>query len=571
MENLFLYVAKASGTLFLFYSIYILFLRKETFFNSNRWFLLGGIITSVVIPFITITKYITVEPQPLFFSDAITANTITTPQASINWLQILSIIYITGVLALTIRFILQLLSLYRLITSGESKKEDTITLVKTTKEVSPFSFFNYVVYNPITYTAKELEAIITHERAHVIKKHTVDVLVANIATIIFWINPIVWLYKKTLQQNLEFQADAIATKNQESITVYQKTLLKVSGNQYCTVLANNFYNSLIKKRIIMLHTKKSKTNNVWKYTLVIPMLIAFVFAFNTKVVAQKKEVKKIHIETNELKYVITKNTTDKELKELKNEVKNEGATFNYSGLKRNADGEITAIKVDFKDKNSSASSTIKGDTTIKPIFFGSSTDGGIFIKSGKEKNVFFSASDIHYSDDAKPKIIIKGSSKGKGKHNQTVWVQADGKDKKTIKVENINGKEKITVNGKEITREELEKMEDVKILSKKGNIYFNSSDDDEDDSVFIFKSTDDEDDNGKIKIRKSNSFAFSSGKDKPLIVVDGNIVKSGSIDDMSTESIESISVLKGEKAIKKYGEKAKNGVIEITTKKKDKK
>jgi beta-lactamase regulating signal transducer with metallopeptidase domain len=568
MENLLLYIAKASGVLFLFYGVYILFLRKETFFSSNRWFLLGGIITSVIIPYITITKYKTVEPQPLYFTDATATNTTPITQESINWLEILSIIYITVIVVLSIRFILQLISLYKLIRAGESKKDTNITLVKTTKDISPFSFFNYVVYNPITYTTTELEAIITHERAHVIKKHTVDVLVANIATIIFWANPIVWLYKKTVQQNLEFQADAIATKNQESITVYQKTLLKVSGNQYCAVLANNFYNSLIKKRIIMLHTKKSKTNNVWKYTLVIPMLIAFVFAFNTKVVAQKKEVKKIHIETNELKYVITKNTTDKELKELKNEVKNEGATFNYSGLKRNADGEITAIKVDFKDKDNSASSTIKGDTTIKPIFFGSSTDGGIFIKSGKEKNVFFSASDIHYSDDDKPKIIIKGSGKGKGKHNQTVWVQADGKDKKTIKVENINGKEKITVDGKEVTRDELEKMEDAKVISKKGNIYFNSSDD-EDDNVFIIKSTDDKDDNEKIIIKKSNRFAFSSEKDKPLIVVDGNIVKFGSIDNMSTESIESISVLKGEKAIKKYGEKAKNGAIEITTKKKE--
>ena len=57
------------------------------------------------------------------------------------------------------------------------------------------------------------------------------------------------------------------------------------------------------------------------------------------------------------------------------------------------------------------------------------------------------------------------------------------------------------------------------------------------------------------------------GKRKPLYYIDGK--KSGSKDfkNMSPDEIESISVLKGDTAVEKYGKKAKNGVIEVTTKK----
>jgi hypothetical protein len=52
-----------------------------------------------------------------------------------------------------------------------------------------------------------------------------------------------------------------------------------------------------------------------------------------------------------------------------------------------------------------------------------------------------------------------------------------------------------------------------------------------------------------------------------LYIIDGKEMTSGSIKDIEPTSIKMVSVLKGENAIKKYGEKGKNGVIEITTKK----
>ena len=64
METLFIFIAKSSGLLALFYLAYYFLLRKETFFNSNRWFLLAGLITSVVLPLLVYTKVILVAPIP---------------------------------------------------------------------------------------------------------------------------------------------------------------------------------------------------------------------------------------------------------------------------------------------------------------------------------------------------------------------------------------------------------------------------------------------------------------------------------------------------------------------------
>lgn len=61
---------------------------------------------------------------------------------------------------------------------------------------------------------------------------------------------------------------------------------------------------------------------------------------------------------------------------------------------------------------------------------------------------------------------------------------------------------------------------------------------------------------------------ISNGKKKPLIVIDGEVqTKEDALKDLPTDTIESISVLKDESSVKIYGEKGKNGVLLITTKK----
>jgi hypothetical protein len=75
---------------------------------------------------------------------------------------------------------------------------------------------------------------------------------------------------------------------------------------------------------------------------------------------------------------------------------------------------------------------------------------------------------------------------------------------------------------------------------------------------------------GKPIQAKGDNVSFVSvptDKTKPLIVVDGAIMKDLDLNNINPNTIEAINVLKGEKALAKYAEKGANGVVEITTKK----
>ena len=54
----------------------------------------------------------------------------------------------------------------------------------------------------------------------------------------------------------------------------------------------------------------------------------------------------------------------------------------------------------------------------------------------------------------------------------------------------------------------------------------------------------------------------------PLFIIDGREVKMEEVNKLIPQEIESVNVLKGEKALNKYGEKAKYGVVEIKSKSK---
>ena len=102
-----------------------------------------------------------------------------------------------------------------------------------------------------------MEQIIAHEKVHANQYHSIDILLTQLACVVLWFNPFIWLYNKDLKQNLEFSADHDTVNNAVCKKAYQYTLLKTSVPTYQLALSNNFYNSLIKKRIVMLQKSKS--------------------------------------------------------------------------------------------------------------------------------------------------------------------------------------------------------------------------------------------------------------------------------------------------------------------------
>ncbi|AWH85683.1 peptidase M56 [Flavobacterium album] len=384
MENFIIYMVKACGIIAVFFLAYNALLKKETFFNSNRWFLLAGLFTAVALPFIVYTKTIWVEPVPLAQMPVRTIDInqliqykqhlekLPPPEETINinWFDIIGGMYFAGVLLFFVRFVLDFLSIRKVLTRNIIIKDGKFRLIDSDKVVSPFSFFHYIVYNSAILRPEELESIIAHEKVHSSQKHSLDMIISQLFCVMFWFNPFVWMYKKSISQNLEFIADAEATRLLADKQAYQKTLLKITVQPDCIAITNHFYQSLIKKRIVMLNKQQSKKWNSWKYTTILPLLAAFMFLFQVKVVAQTKQQAPTKVTTANVKLAveINKDTKDSELEESKQMLKDEfDADVKYENVTRNLNSEITAIKVTVKDKGQSQVYEVMGNDPISPF------------------------------------------------------------------------------------------------------------------------------------------------------------------------------------------------------------
>ena len=580
------YLLKASAILVIFYLFYKVVLNRETFFQSNRIYLLGGIIASLTLPLIVIPIYVEQIISPIQNFTITQASDIVEIPKTINWTQIIGTGYIAGVIFFGAKFILSLFSLAKLFISNKKEKIGDYYYIKSVNNDSPFSFFNYIVYNPNTFEQKELQQILMHEKVHAHQWHSFDVLFSQLVTIAFWFNPISWFYKKELQQNLEFIADSVSQKKSTCQKSYQHLLLKTSiaPNQFA--LTNNFYNSLIKKRIIMLHKNRSKNTNQLKFVFILPLLMAFVFTFNTKIIAQnvvKKVTTKddnrglvlVEVEEDVQMVIITKDSKKSDLDNIKESFSKEGVTIKFKGIKRNGSGEITAIKIDVSSKQSNANFNTSSDQPIKPIKI-SFDEKGDHISIGNG-GVHQGYGDLHFiSKDGNHKI----QSSGKG-HQNYVFVSDDGKHEEhqliEIKVDGNNEKhEVIEIKGdgdgvfviKKDAHGNLHKGEEMIFISEDGNkkvVEVIVKGDDK--NIWATKEG-----NTTIDIIKSdgnsNNMVFISGDDDAsLVYIDGKESSKEAMKKIDANKIEKIEILKGEDAIKKYGVKAKDGVILVTTKK----
>lgn len=316
MENLIYYLLKSSGILIILYGCYWLFLRKETLFISNRLFFLSGMLLSITLPWITFTETVLLPYTPTESLIAVTENRLVLGEepTQITWQQVVSGLYLVGVLFFVIRLLFQFKKLYELKRISEITLEPPFKHVKTPNALAPFSFFNLIFYYPNSFTGKELEAIIRHEKVHAIQKHSIDILTVEALFILQWFNPFIWFYKNQLKQNLEFLADGACQSTDRKF--YQMLLLKEAIGIPNLPLSNSFYNSFIKKRIVMLNQKKSQKINFTKSLLVLPVLALFLMAFNTKTIYQVAEG--TTQQSNNIELLIEKNTQNQTLDFIKN-------------------------------------------------------------------------------------------------------------------------------------------------------------------------------------------------------------------------------------------------------------
>ena len=480
METILTIFWKSAVLITLFYFVYKGFLHKETYFKSIRYFLLTGIIAAVILPFIIIPIYVETEfVQPAFeVIESTFIKSTTSSYSTFNWAGIMLFSYFVVAAYFIIRLGIQLLSIGVLIYKNKCVKEGSYYFVEIADEITPFSFFNFIVYNPDRFSKTELDQILAHEKVHANQQHSIDTIMANLLVAFQWFNPFAWLYKKDIEQNLEFIADKCALKVSKSQRSYQQLLLKTSIPNYQMALANNFYNSLLKKRIIMLQSKKSNSKSQWKIALILPLLIAFLFAFNTKTIAQKKEVKKVVVkETIEIyARMITKESTKDELAEVSKSFAEKGLDVKFSGVKMDKN-MITAIKIEAKAKDGKASASYASNDNngINPVKISYDKENNN-LSIGSAEGTHMSA--LHSTDEDHHKII-KHRIKGDGK--KMVFIHKDGDDAED---EDVN----IWVD---------EKGDTTKIIKKKIMVKMGEGDENEDIHEIII----DEDGDGE-KIEK---------------------------------------------------------------------
>ncbi len=540
-----------------FLAVYHIFLKRDTLFTENRLFLLTGLVLAFLFPLIKIQKTVVVSKPILVAAVGTGTQTTVNPNIGIFGFENLMIyLYISVSMFLLARLVIRLYALKKLAKNASARKESPFIHMVTEKRISPFSFFNYIFYNPRLFGHDELHSVLEHEKVHARQYHTLDILLLELLKIVFWFNPILWLYKNAVKQNLEYLADRYAIAGAENKKSYQYLMLKQAVDPQEFSFTNSFYNSLIKKRIVMLNQNQSKKINVLKTLLVAPLLGLLLASFNVEetYLYQNSDSVESVMDDKKVELSINKGTTDTELDNIKKDLAKDGIDFSYTTV-RNDDKEIISISLNLSGKNSkgesfSGSYNSNSEGPINPIT----------VLYDDDNNA------VSFWNTPKTNIVIH-----KMDEDDITWSTSNDKE---IIVKEADGKKVVIVDGEQLSEDEAEEMDFI--LKKDGdkNVIFLKSDDDKkfevkkNGNVIIIKDSDDDEDVEVIGDENSSFFFVDTdGKGEPIYIVDGKKTKPKDAKKISPDHIERIDVLKGNAAIKKYGKKAKNGVVEIITKK----
>ncbi|WNH08285.1 M56 family metallopeptidase [Thalassobellus suaedae] len=276
------YIVQTVAFQLFFLLIYDVFLKKETFFNWNRMYLIVTSLLSIAIPFIKINRFKDVLPQEYIISlpevvigqsASNTNNTVLLETVVIdNSVSYWVIAFYIGIAIALSVFLYKLIRILVLIFKNPKTYQKDLTLVKLINSNAAFSFFRYVFLGDFI-KSEEREAILKHETVHVKHLHSLDLLFFEILRILFWFNPLIYMYQNRINTLHEFIADAEAVKHQDKSQYYQNLLAQVFETKNISFINTFFKQSLIKKRIVMLQKSKSKQIHLFKYALLIPLVL----------------------------------------------------------------------------------------------------------------------------------------------------------------------------------------------------------------------------------------------------------------------------------------------------------
>lgn len=287
-------------SLLLVWLCYRTVLSRNTFHGLNRAFLLVGSVASLLVPFLPIGRSVSEKLIGFQLPTVEIGNDYLPIASSTLSVSPLSLLYALGTLVALWFFVRSISALSRLV-RGSQPEIVMGELVLRSDQAGPFSFLN-IIHLPKKLSGHQLETIFKHEQSHVRLGHTYDVLWISLLRILFWFNPLLVLYKRSLQEIHEYQADALT-----HISFTKEHYVKVQLDQLFQLpselsIANSFYNSInLKKRVIMIYSERTSKWAGIKYLIAVPLLATIglmAACTETPVEAIQQEAEKVYKEAD---------------------------------------------------------------------------------------------------------------------------------------------------------------------------------------------------------------------------------------------------------------------------------
>ncbi len=517
-------------TIVLLYMVYYLFFRKDTFLQAKRFYLSFGLLFAFVLPFINVSNWIQPSPrlmQVFSTSEVLIPEVIVTPTmmestSSVSLLTIFILIYAFVSIVFLVRIVIGFFRLKQIRTQAKLTKINNRHVIELKENLAPFSFLKWIFVNPTLHAKEELEQILLHEEIHVRQKHSFDIMLAELATLLFWINPFVWLIRQEIKTNLEYIADSEVLNSGVNAKQYQYHLLNLTCHSAPINLINPFNFTPIKKRIIMMNKKKTSKKWAVKYVLTLPLIAVLVVGVNFNAISSNMQTKLEPLEIIEIPSAEKQVATE--------DVKKEPAIQ----IRKVANVKKDEVKASQSDDGRLVYDLVE----TAPTFPG-----------GEEALFKFVSETTKYPAKALAQNI-------QGRVIVQFIINEDGSVDEDVKI--VRGVDELL--DKEAIRvvKLMPKWTAGKLDGKEVRVRYQLP--------FTFKLDDEKvkkvDDNEDVStLNKAVGFT------KALIVVDGKPQDSDfNLNSVPVESIETITVLKDKSAIEVYGERGRNGVILITTK-----
>ena len=303
-----IYLLKVNAGIALFYAFYKLFCQRDTFFQWRRYALLSFLGISLIYPLINIQDWVKEQPAMYELADyystwvnseettALPVETITNAPQLPSLLTISLYLYYIGVIVMIFRFIVQLCSVFWMRWKGTLTTVDGQRIISIPTKADPFSFFGWIFLYLPDLKAESRQEILKHEQTHANQWHSVDVIFCELINIVCWFNPFAWLIKTEIRLNLEYLADNKVAETTSDCKLYQYHLLHLVNKNVQTGLCNNFNVSHLKRRIIMMNKKRTRTAGRIKYALFAPLAAALLIASNISCISTEKQEETVEVQ-----------------------------------------------------------------------------------------------------------------------------------------------------------------------------------------------------------------------------------------------------------------------------------